>query len=75
MCLSMSRPRSIYVLSISSVFHFQPHSLPLIIVSHENRCNCFLHMFQNISYYFWMITWMKKANNFLIAKVQPQGVA
>ena len=22
-----------------------------------------------------MITWVKKANNFLIAKVQPQGVA
>ena len=23
---------------------------------------------------FWMITWMKKANNFQIARVQPQGV-
>ena len=35
----------------------------------------FLQMFQNISYYFWMITWMKKANNFLIVKVQPQDVS
>ena len=23
---------------------------------------------------FWMIMWMKKVNNFQIAKVQPQGV-
>ena len=28
----------------------------------------------NMSYYFWMITWMKKANNLQIAEVQPQGV-
>ena len=26
-------------------------------------------------YYFLMITWMKKANNFQIVKVQPQGIA
>ena len=34
-----------------------------------------LLIFQNMFYYFWMITWMKKVNNFQIAKVQPQGVA
>ena len=34
-----------------------------------------LRIFQNMSYYFWMITWMKNANNFQIPKVQPQGVA
>ena len=29
----------------------------------------------NMSYHFWMITWMKNVNNFQIEKVQPQGVA
>ena len=32
------------------------------------RRTCFLHIFYNISYYFWMIAWMTKANNF-----QSQG--
>ena len=35
----------------------------------------FLYIFQNIFYYFWMIMWTKKANNFEIVKFQPQGVA
>ena len=35
----------------------------------------FLLTFENMSYYFWMITWTKNLNNFQIAKVQPQGVA
>ena len=30
-----------------------------------------LLIFQNMSYYFWMITQMKNVNNFQIAKVQP----
>ena len=34
-----------------------------------------LDIFQNTSYYFSMITWMKNVKNFLIAKVQHQGVA
>ena len=34
-----------------------------------------LLIFQNTSYHFQMITWMKNVNNFQIAKVQPQGVA
>ena len=34
-----------------------------------------LLIFQNMSYYFWMIMFMKNVNNFQIAKVQPQGVA
>ena len=34
-----------------------------------------LLIFQNMFYYFWMITWMVNGNNFQIAKVQPQGVA
>ena len=35
----------------------------------------FCLFFQNMSYYFWMITWMKNVNNFQIGKVQPQDVA
>ena len=31
--------------------------------------------FQNMFYYFWMITWLNNLNNFQIGKVQPQGVA
>ena len=34
-----------------------------------------LPIFENISYYFWMITWKKNATNFQIAKVQSQDVA
>ena len=28
-----------------------------------------------MSYYLWMITWMKNVNNFQTAKIQPQGPA
>ena len=34
-----------------------------------------LLVFKDMSYYFWMITWMKNVNNFQIAKFQLQGVA
>ena len=34
-----------------------------------------LLIFENMSYYFWMTTWIKNVNNFQIVKVQPQGVA
>ena len=34
-----------------------------------------LLIFQNMSYYFWMITWIKNVNNFEIGTVQPHGVA
>ena len=34
----------------------------------------FFYILQKI-YYFWMITQIRKANNYQIAKVQPQGVA
>ena len=29
----------------------------------------------NMFHYFWMITWIKNANNFQIVKIQPHGVA
>ena len=32
-------------------------------------------IFQNMSYYFWMITWIKNVNNFQTAKVQAQDAA
>ena len=32
-------------------------------------------IFQNMPYYFCMITWMANVNNFQIAKVQPKGGA
>ena len=35
----------------------------------------FLLIFQNMSYYFWIITWIKNVSNFQTAKVQSQGVA
>ena len=28
-----------------------------------------------MSYYFWMITWVKNMNNFQIENIQPQGIA
>ena len=34
-----------------------------------------LVIFKNISYYFWIITWMKKVNNFRKVKVRPQSFA
>ena len=34
-----------------------------------------LLIFENMSYYFWLIIRMKNVNNFRIAKVQPQGTA
>ena len=41
----------------------------------RNSRTCFLYISQNVSYYFWMIAWMKKANNFQKAKVQSQDFA
>ena len=34
-----------------------------------------LRIFQSVSYYFWMITWMEIVNNLQMEKVQPPGVA
>ena len=49
MFVSWSRSRWIYIVD----FHFHFHYTLVNLI-----------MFQNMSYYFWMITWMKKANNF-----------
>ena len=35
----------------------------------------FLDIFKNISYYFWMVNWIKNANIFEIEKFHLQGVA
>ena len=60
-----------YLLDLFFIF-----SLIFFAINHISsfKFTCFLHIFQNTSYYLWMITWMKKPNNFLIAKVQPQHV-
>ena len=34
-----------------------------------------LLLFKIMSFYFWMITWLKNVNSFQIPKVHPQGVA
>ena len=72
----MSSPRSIYVASMSPVFHFQPH-FPCShhINSFKQTYLLFIKFLKYLLYYFWMKTWMKKVNNFLLAKVQPKGVA
>ena len=72
--VSMRRPRSISIIVIYFPFTAS-FSLLLIIKFHFSKRTCFLQIFQNICYDFWMITQMKKANNFQIAKVQPRGVA
>ena len=52
--------------------------LTFIAVNHTTSLKqmyFFLLIFKNISYHFWMRTWMKKANNLQPGKVQPQGIA
>ena len=47
-----------------------------IMINRMNTDTFFLLLLlQNMSYCFWMITWIKNVNNFQIAKVQPQCVA
>ena len=46
----------------------------LWIQTHLFFCS-FFRICSIISYHFWMITWMKRVNNFQIAKVEPQGAA
>ena len=68
-CLGLDRYIYIYIY-ISNLrdlfFNFQ---------AHLNRRTCFFYVIRISSVNFWMLTLMKKANNFQIAWVQPQGVA
>ena len=54
-------------------------SLIFIVINHiitlKQTHLFFNYIFWNISYYFWILTWMRKANKFRIAKVQPSGFA
>ena len=59
-----------YLLDLFFIFSLIFFAINLIF-SFKQTYLFFAH-FQNISYYLWMITWMKKPHNFLIAKVQPQ---
>ena len=69
--VAMSRPRSIYVLSMWPIF------MLIVIFIMINRLNTdalvLLLIFQKISFYFWMITCMKNANNFQIGKTSASG--
>ena len=68
--------RSIYVISIRCIFHFQ-------VRFHYNESYnlikagiiIFCRFLKNISAYFQMIIWMKKVNNFKIAVIQSHGAA
>ena len=64
----------LYLWNLFSIFSLILKAINYIY-SHKNKRTRFLDIFHNISYYLWMITWMKKANHFQIAEVQPQGVA
>ena len=64
----MSKPWSIYVVSMRSVFHFRPDV-------HQNQSYNPIKTDTLSPYHFWMIMSMNKAKKFQIAKVKPQGVA
>ena len=72
--LSIARPSFIFIKSIY-IFHFQHdfhHKQSFNLVKTDTL---FLYIFQDNFYCFCMITWMKKANHFQIAKFKPQDVA
>ena len=50
-------------------------SLIFIIINHVTVLKQFFIFFRIAPCHFWIIMWMNKANNFQIAKGQPQGVA
>ena len=71
----MSRPRSIYVICdllfiFSLIFAIMNH---IISVKQTKKFFCIFFRISPIN--FGMIMLMKKANNFQIVNVQPQGVA
>ena len=51
-------------------------SLIFIVTNHINLIKTdalvSVHVLEYLPYYFWMITWLKKANNFQIAKAQAR---
>ena len=65
----MSRTRSIYIILFQPHFHYN-ESYNLIKTDAIVSCT-----FLGYLPFFWMITWMKAANNFQLAKVQLQSVA
>ena len=46
----------------------------IIITCMDTEALVILLIFKNMSYNFWVITWMRNVNNFQIVKVQSQGV-
>ena len=68
----------LFMLYLHALFFIS--SLILVVINHITsfKQTFFVNILEyfnlNIFYYFWMITWMKKSNNFQIVKVQPQGL-
>ena len=72
LCLGLG----LFVLYLYDLFFIS--SLIFIVINHINSfkqtCLFFVHFLEYLLLS-WMVTWMKKMNNFQIAKVQPQGAA
>ena len=65
--LSISRSRFIYVVSMKSIFHFQPHfHLNQSYNPIKTDTLVFAHFLEYLLV-LWMVTWMKKVNTFKIA--------
>ena len=66
---SMSRPRTMYIVSVWSIFHFHLHFhyYQSCIISWI-QTYLFFCLYFRISYHFWIITWVKNANNLQITK-------
>ena len=72
LCLGLG----LFVLYLYDLFFIS--SLIFIVINHINSFKQTYLFFVHFLEYLllsWMITWMKKMNNFQIAKVQPQGAA
>ena len=74
--VSMTRAKSLmsYLCILFFIFTFIFLIFSHIISLKQTHFFC-PFFYNNMSYYFWMITWIKKPSNFPIAKVQPQGVS
>ena len=68
--LCPSLDESLFMLCLRDLFfNFSLIFIDIIYVT------SFLYILKNMFQFLWMITWMKNANNFQIAQVQPQSLA
>ena len=71
--LSRSRFICVYLCDLFFIFIFIFIMITYIIAWIQIHLHSCL-FYKNMSYYFWMITWIKNVNIFQIPKVQPQRV-